>query len=201
MAFGECSALYSRSAPLCEHEIKKLEEAIDIFAHLRAVVAPEKKPTPKEHILGYHVIDIVKLKGSIGQDGEQVIESMHVWLNTVDLNLRNVKDPSLRMKLIANRFNERQFFEDLTDPERRLGHEQRRRHRLFGGVAPAAPEAAPEAEVAVECEATAAEGGEGGEAEPPPPEPQPPTPTPDPPAADEESWGRVGRDEDRDGVY
>ena len=82
-AFGKLHRLFNRKEPLCEHEIKSFGPLVTEYACAFAKAYPDAQPTPKMHVLCYHMDELLERHGSIGMDTEQGIESFHPEVNYV----------------------------------------------------------------------------------------------------------------------
>ena len=122
--FGRCRRLYARVAPLCPHEEWLLEWYVEDFQCSYARVI-SKKPTPKIHILGYHIMEIMQLKGSTGMLNESMCESAHACMNQIMRKAGGVAGRGRLLGVTAKRVAEASACEDLSSQE----HAQKKRAR------------------------------------------------------------------------
>ena len=92
VSLGEAASLWTRKEPLCPHEIQRFDVLSKEFAALYAELFPEQEPTPKLHILMYHVLPQMKHLGGSGILHEGVVEAFHVVDNRHVARWANVKD-------------------------------------------------------------------------------------------------------------
>ena len=76
-----------------------------------------KKPTPKIHILGYHIMDMIKLKGSTGMLNESMCESAHAAMNQIMRKAGGVSGRGKLLDVTAKRVAEASACEDLSAQE------------------------------------------------------------------------------------
>ena len=110
--FGRCRRLYSRVSPLCPHEQWLLDWYVEDFQCSYARIIG-KKPTPKNHILGYHILEIVQLKGSTGLLNESMCESAHAAMNLIQRKGAGVRGRANVLNVTAKRVAEASACEDL----------------------------------------------------------------------------------------
>ena len=110
--FAACRHLYARVAPLCSHEMLRFERVVEDFQCSYACVIG-KKPTPKLHLLGYHLLDIMRLKGSTGQLTESMVESAHATINRMQSKLKGVGGRGKLLDVTVKRVAEASACEDL----------------------------------------------------------------------------------------
>ena len=89
---GEAASLWTRKTPLCVHEMERFDVLSTEFAALFAELFPEQEPTPKLHILMYHVLPQMKHLGGSGILHEGVVEAFHVIDNQHVARWANVKE-------------------------------------------------------------------------------------------------------------
>ena len=98
---GEAASLWTRKAPLCDHEIERFRVLAVSFAVAYADLFPFKEPSPKLHILLYHVLPQMEALGGSGILHEGVVEAFHVIDNRLKLRWANVKDVQRNVLLRA----------------------------------------------------------------------------------------------------
>jgi hypothetical protein len=101
ITLGEAASLWTRKEPLCPHEIERFDVQSKEFATLYAELFPEQEPTPKLHILMYHVLPQMKHLGGSGILHEGVVEAFHVVDNRHVARWANVKDSIRNITLRA----------------------------------------------------------------------------------------------------
>ena len=99
LTLGEAASLWTRVEPLCDHEVARFKALCDEYAELFVCLFPDKEPTPKLHIVLYHVYGQMGWLGSSGQFHEGVIESKHVRDNELVRRFCAVKNPERRILL------------------------------------------------------------------------------------------------------
>ena len=102
--FAKLHRLFNRKEGLCDHERASFKPLVAEHAIAFATVFPTVTPTPKMHVLCYHMDELLERHGSIGMDTEQGIESFHPEFNTV-LNLFRHMDrqPEKQLEAVATR--------------------------------------------------------------------------------------------------
>jgi hypothetical protein len=95
--------LFSRREAPCEHEIAAFPTFLREYAIAVAKVYPQLQPTPKMHVLTYHLEEIMQLKGSVGMDTEQGIELYHPEINYIRNMFRSMDSkPEQQLAAIAD---------------------------------------------------------------------------------------------------
>ena len=104
MPFAKLHMLFNRKDALCEHEMKLFPDLVTEHAIAFAKVFPKVVPTPKMHVLCFHMAELLERRGSIGLDTEQGIESFHPEYNYV-LNMFRSMDqkPIAQLEAVAGR--------------------------------------------------------------------------------------------------
>ena len=82
--------LFNRKDALCDHERALFGILIKEHAVAFARVFPDVTPTPKMHVLCFHMEEVLGRHASIGIDTEQGIESFHPEFNYVLNHFRNM---------------------------------------------------------------------------------------------------------------
>jgi hypothetical protein len=102
LPFGELHKLFNRKEPLCEHEISRFPTLVTEHAIAFAIVFPTTVPTPKMHVLCYHMEEMLARHGSVGMDTEQGIESFHPEVTYIRNMFRNMdKQPERQLAKVA----------------------------------------------------------------------------------------------------
>jgi hypothetical protein len=102
LPFGELHKLFNRKDALCEHEISKFGMLVREHAIAFATVFPSAVPTPKMHILSYHMEEMLERHGSVGMDSEQGIESFHPEITYITNLFRNMdRQPVAQLEKVA----------------------------------------------------------------------------------------------------
>jgi hypothetical protein len=103
LALGELHKLINRKEPLCEHEIAGFPRLVERYMVGFAIYYPTITPTPKMHVLGYHLHDLLVRHGSIGMDSEQGVESYHPEMTTIQNNYRHLeRRPEAQLAAMAD---------------------------------------------------------------------------------------------------
>ena len=79
-----CFNLYSRSSPLCCHEVAFLSVWCASFGSWFPLNFPDASLLRKFHVLTFHVPEKAVLKGTIGMEAEHCSESIHPVVNKLD---------------------------------------------------------------------------------------------------------------------
>ena len=134
LSFGTIHNLYNRKEPLCLHEKAVFPSQVCAFAVNFAEAFPKEKPTPKMHIICHHHVDLMALKGSIGQETEQGMESFHCEVARVQRNLVGVRDHNMKAEVTMKRVRARADAGDLKrkkhDASAVQRHKVKTEHRL-----------------------------------------------------------------------
>ena len=101
IVLGEAASLWTRKEPLCHHERQSFKTLASEFAALYAELFPDQEPTPKMHILLYHVFPQMEYLGGSGILHEGVVEAFHLIDNRHATRWSNVKDVLLNITLRA----------------------------------------------------------------------------------------------------
>ena len=102
LPFGELHSLFSRKESLCEHDIAHFSVLVREHAIAFAKVFPTLEPTPKMHILCFHMEELLARHGSVGMDTEQGIESFHPEITYITNLFRNMdRQPEAQIAKIA----------------------------------------------------------------------------------------------------
>ena len=100
--FGELHKLFNRKDALCEHELAKFPVLVREHAIAFAIVFPHCVPTPKMHVLCYHMDELLQRHGSVGMDTEQGIESFHPEITYITNLFRNMdRQPEAQLAKVA----------------------------------------------------------------------------------------------------
>ena len=104
MPFAKLHHLFNRKDALCEHEIASFQPLVEEHAIAFAKVFPTIVPTPKMHVLCYHMAELLERHGSIGIDTEQGIESFHPEYNYVHNMFRSMdRQPIRQLEAVVGR--------------------------------------------------------------------------------------------------
>ena len=102
LPFGELQSLFNRKESLCEHETAHFSVLVREHAIAFAKVFPTLEPTPKMHILCFHMEELLARHGSVGMDTEQGIESFHPEITYITNLFRNMdRQPEAQIAKIA----------------------------------------------------------------------------------------------------
>ena len=101
IVLGEAASLWTRKEPLCHHERQSFKTLASEFAALYAELFPDQEPSPKMHMLLYHVFPQMEYLGGSGILHEGVVEAFHVIDNRHVARWSNVKDKLLNITLRA----------------------------------------------------------------------------------------------------
>jgi hypothetical protein len=102
--FAKLHTLYNRKDALCAHEIASFKPLVVEHAVAFAKVFPLVTPTPKMHVLCFHMDDLLHARGSIGLDTEQGIESFHPEFSYVLNMFRHMdRQPERQLEAVAAR--------------------------------------------------------------------------------------------------
>ena len=102
--FGSLHHLFNRKDALCDHERARFKLLVVEHAVAFAKVFPTITPTPKMHILCFHMDEVLERHASIGIDTEQGIESFHPEFNHVYNLFRSMdRKPEQQLEAVAAR--------------------------------------------------------------------------------------------------
>jgi hypothetical protein len=102
--FGKLHRLFNRKDSLCEHELASFQPLVVQHAVAFAKTFPTTVPTPKMHVLCFHMDELMQRRGSVGIDTEQGIESFHPEFNYVLNMFRNMdRQPEKQLEAVAAR--------------------------------------------------------------------------------------------------
>ena len=102
--FAKLHHLFNRKDALCDHEIASFKLLIKEHAIAFATTFPTVTPTPKMHVLNYHMEELLERHGSIGIDTEQGIESFHPEFTYVHNMFRSMdRQPERQLEAVAGR--------------------------------------------------------------------------------------------------
>lgn len=102
--FSKLHVLFNRKDALCDHERALFGLLIKEHAVAFARVFPDVTPTPKMHVLCFHMEEVLDRHASIGIDTEQGIESFHPEFNYVLNHFRNMdRQPVRQLEVVAER--------------------------------------------------------------------------------------------------
>ena len=102
--FAKLHRLFNRKDALCDHEINAFKPLVIEHAIAFATVFPNVPPTPKMHVLSFHMDELARRHGSIGIDTEQGIESFHPEFNYVMNMFRSMdRQPERQLAAVVGR--------------------------------------------------------------------------------------------------
>ena len=93
--------LSTANRPLCRHEVVILSVRCYSLGCFFPVNFPHESVKPKLHLLAHHFPQKASLQGSVGLETEQLIESMHPFVNRKKRQYSCVRNPLRQMSLIA----------------------------------------------------------------------------------------------------
>jgi len=93
--------LASANRPLCRHEIALLQVRAYSFGSFLPVNYPQESVKPKLHVLAYHFAEKAEATGSVGLETEQLIESIHPFINQKERQYASVRQASDQMAIVA----------------------------------------------------------------------------------------------------
>ena len=99
--FQQCCVLYSKSRPLCKHEVAMLSLRCASFGSWFPVNFPNESVKPKFHCLTYHVPEKAKLRGTVGMETENCSEMIHPVVNKLNRTYHTVQNVHKRLELIT----------------------------------------------------------------------------------------------------
>ena len=134
VSFGRLHCLYNRKAPLCKHERDAYPGWVAKFATAFAEVLPKVKPTPKVHVMTFHHMEILELKGSVGFETEQGMEGYHCECNAVERNTGNTRDLHKKVGLTMQRTWERAAASDFNHAKHVRSERARAKQRQQRGT-------------------------------------------------------------------
>jgi len=117
-SFATCMADFARHEPLCEHLIEGFPHKVERFAVAYARGFPSREPTPKAHVLLYHMAAQMGLLGGVGLLHEGIVEAAHVRDNEYRRRFVSVIDPceNLRLRFNAYQLHARRTLQSVREP-------------------------------------------------------------------------------------
>ena len=93
--------LATANRPLCQHEIALLKVHASGFASFLPVNYPQQSVKPKLHLLAFHFAEKAEILGSVRMETEQMIESIHLFINRRMRQYASVRNNVQQMALVA----------------------------------------------------------------------------------------------------
>lgn len=96
-----CYQLYSRSVPLCRHEVCFLAIRCASFGCWFPVNFPDCSLLRKFHVLTHHVPEKARKRGTVGMEAEHCSESIHPVVNKLDRMYATTQNVCNRLALVS----------------------------------------------------------------------------------------------------
>lgn len=102
--FSRLHRLYNKKNGVCDHERASFKPLTEEHAVAFAKVFRTTQPTPKMHVLCFHMDELMQRRGSIGIDTEQGIESFHPEYTYVLNMFRHMdRQPEKQLEAVVSR--------------------------------------------------------------------------------------------------